>query len=119
MSAVTLDAGPGAATCTPQARLRVVPADPAEVERLRALHHVPRCQRNRRPWLNNQAALMDPRGRNPQPCPPAAAMTALRLARLDLEELVVSADHEFCGDRGSVRAGPQVGDVALPIPNSG
>jgi hypothetical protein len=36
----------------PQARLRVVPADPAEVERLRALHHVPRCQRNRRPWLN-------------------------------------------------------------------
>jgi hypothetical protein len=43
----------------PQARLRVVRADPAEIERLRALHHVPRGQRNRRPWLNNQAALMN------------------------------------------------------------
>jgi hypothetical protein len=55
--------GPGAAGATgylhPQARLRVVPADPAEVERLRALHHVPRGQHNQRPWLNNQAALMD------------------------------------------------------------
>jgi hypothetical protein len=43
----------------PQARLRVVRADPAEVERLRALHHMPRGQHNRRPWLNNQAALMN------------------------------------------------------------
>ena len=43
----------------PQARLRVVRADPAEVERLRALHLVPRGQHNRRPWLNNQAALMN------------------------------------------------------------
>ena len=43
----------------PQARLRVVRADPAEVERLRALHHVPRGQHNRRPWLKNQAALMN------------------------------------------------------------
>jgi DNA invertase Pin-like site-specific DNA recombinase len=43
----------------PQARLRVVHADPAEVERLRALHHVPRGQHNRRPWLKNQAALMN------------------------------------------------------------
>jgi hypothetical protein len=43
----------------PQARLRVVRADPAEVERLRALHLVLRGQHNRRPWLNNQAALMN------------------------------------------------------------
>ena len=43
----------------PQARLRVVRADPAEVERLRALHQVPRGQHNRRPWLNNQAASMN------------------------------------------------------------
>jgi len=43
----------------PQARLRVVRADPAEVERLRALHQVPRGQHNRRPWLKNQAALMN------------------------------------------------------------
>ena len=34
----------------------VVRADPAEVERLRALHHTPRGQHNRRPWLKNQAA---------------------------------------------------------------
>ena len=34
----------------PQARLRVVRADPAEVKRLRALHQVPRGQHNRRPW---------------------------------------------------------------------
>jgi hypothetical protein len=43
----------------PQARLRVVRADPAEVERLRALHQVPRGQHNRRPWLRNQAAFMN------------------------------------------------------------
>jgi DNA invertase Pin-like site-specific DNA recombinase len=43
----------------PQARLRVVRADPAEVERLRALHQVPRGQHNRRPWLSNQAAFMN------------------------------------------------------------
>jgi DNA invertase Pin-like site-specific DNA recombinase len=43
----------------PQARLRVVRADAAEVERLRALHHVPRGQHNRRPWLSNQAASMN------------------------------------------------------------
>ena len=50
----------------PQARLRVVRADPAEVERLRALHHVPRGQHNRRPWLSNQAASMntEPEGTN-------------------------------------------------------
>jgi hypothetical protein len=43
----------------PQARLRVVRAGPAEVERLRALHQVPRGQHNRRPWLSNQAASMN------------------------------------------------------------
>ena len=43
----------------PQARLRVVRADPAEVKRLRALHQVPRGQHNRRPWLSNQAASMN------------------------------------------------------------
>ena len=43
----------------PQARLLVIRADPAEVERLRALHQVPRGQHNRRPWLSNQAALMN------------------------------------------------------------
>src|SRR6266487_2129716 len=42
----------------PQARLRVVRADPAEVKRLRALHQVPRGQHNRRPWLSNQAAII-------------------------------------------------------------
>ena len=46
----------------PQARLRVIRADPAEVERLRALHHVPRGQHNRRPWLRNQAALVNTGG---------------------------------------------------------
>jgi DNA invertase Pin-like site-specific DNA recombinase len=43
----------------PQARLRVVRADPAEVKRLRGLHQVPRGQHNRSPWLSNQAALMN------------------------------------------------------------
>ena len=42
----------------PQARLRVVRADPAEVKRLRALHQAPRGQHNRRPWLGNQAAII-------------------------------------------------------------
>ena len=32
---------------------------------------------------------------------------------LDLEQLVVGADHELRGDGGAVGAGPQVGDVAL------
>jgi DNA invertase Pin-like site-specific DNA recombinase len=43
----------------PQARLLVLRAGPAEVERLRALHHVPRGQHNRRPWLSRQAASMN------------------------------------------------------------
>jgi hypothetical protein len=62
MSQVTLDSwvrrGWATGYLHPQARLRVVHADPAEVERLRALHHVPRGQHNRRPWLKNQAALI-------------------------------------------------------------
>jgi hypothetical protein len=60
MSPVTLDSwvrrGWAAGYLHPQARLLVVRADPAEVNRLRALHQVPRGQHNRRPWLNNQAA---------------------------------------------------------------
>jgi DNA invertase Pin-like site-specific DNA recombinase/DNA-binding MarR family transcriptional regulator len=63
MSKVTLDAwirrGWADGYLHPEARLIAVRADPAEVERLRALHQVPRGQHNRRPWLNNQAALMD------------------------------------------------------------
>ncbi len=63
MSEITLDSwvrrGWATGYLHPQARLRVVRADPAEVERLRALHHVPRGHHNRRPWLKNQAALMN------------------------------------------------------------
>jgi DNA invertase Pin-like site-specific DNA recombinase len=63
MSKVTLDAwirrGWADGYLHPRARLIVVHADPDEVERLRALHQVPRGQHNRRPWLKNQAALMN------------------------------------------------------------
>lgn len=63
MSEVTLDSwvrrGWATGYLHPRARLRIVRADPTEVERLRALHHVPRGQHNRRPWLNNQAATMN------------------------------------------------------------
>jgi DNA invertase Pin-like site-specific DNA recombinase len=63
MSRVTLDAwirrGWADGYLHPAARLIVVRADPAEVERLRALHQVPRGQHNRRPWLKNQAAFMN------------------------------------------------------------
>jgi len=63
MSEITLDAwvrrGWASGYLHPQARLTVVRADPAEVERLRALHQVPRGQHNRRPWLKNQAASID------------------------------------------------------------
>jgi hypothetical protein len=63
MPEVTLDhwvrRGWAAGYLHPQARLRVVRADPAEAGRLRALHQVPRGQHNRRPWLSNQAALMN------------------------------------------------------------
>jgi DNA invertase Pin-like site-specific DNA recombinase len=70
MSQVTLDSwvrrGWAAGYLHPQARLLVVRADPAEIERLRTLHQVPRGQHNRRPWLNNQAASMntEPEGTN-------------------------------------------------------
>jgi hypothetical protein len=37
----------------------VVHADPAEVERLRALHQVPRGQHLRRSWLANQQTTLD------------------------------------------------------------
>ena len=63
MSAVTLDSwvrrGWATGYLHPDTRLTVVSADPAEVERLRALHKVPRGQHNRRPWLKNQAASMN------------------------------------------------------------
>jgi DNA invertase Pin-like site-specific DNA recombinase len=63
MSAVTLDSwvrrGWATGYLHPDTRLIVACADPAEVERLRALHKVPRGQHNRRPWLKNQAALMN------------------------------------------------------------
>ena len=63
MSEATLDAwvrrGWATGYLHPQAGLRIVHADPAEVERLRTLHQVPRGQHNRRPWMNNQAVNMN------------------------------------------------------------
>ena len=63
MSAITLDAwvrrGWATGYLHPQARLRVVRADPAEVDRLRALHQLPLGAHTRRPWLRNQAALIN------------------------------------------------------------
>jgi hypothetical protein len=63
MSKVTLDAwirrGWADGYLHPGARLIVVRADPAEAERFRAPHQVPRGQHNRRPWPKNQAALMN------------------------------------------------------------
>jgi DNA invertase Pin-like site-specific DNA recombinase len=60
MSKVTLDSwvrrGWADGYLHPEARLIVVRADPAEAERLRALHHAPRGQHMRRPWQQNQAA---------------------------------------------------------------
>ena len=40
----------------PQSGNRVVRAGPAEIERLRGLHLVPRGQHNRRRWMKDQAA---------------------------------------------------------------
>jgi DNA invertase Pin-like site-specific DNA recombinase len=58
MSVVTLDAwirrGWATGYLHPQARMTVVRADPAEVDRLRALHQLPPGAHTRRPWLNNQ-----------------------------------------------------------------
>jgi DNA invertase Pin-like site-specific DNA recombinase len=60
MSKVTLDSwvrrGWADGYLHPGARLIVVRADPAETERLRALHQMPRGQHMRRPWQQNQAA---------------------------------------------------------------
>ena len=63
MSQITLDSwvrrGWADGYLHPQAKLTVVRAGPAEIARLRTLHQVPRGQHNRRPWLKNQAALMN------------------------------------------------------------
>lgn len=63
MSEITLDAwvrrGWATGYLHPQAGLRIVRADPAEVDRLRTLHQIPRGQHTRRPWLKNQAASMN------------------------------------------------------------
>jgi len=64
MSQVSLDSwvrrGWAAGYLHPGIKLTVVRADPAEVERLRALHQAPRGQHNRRPWLKNQQAGINP-----------------------------------------------------------
>ncbi len=63
MSEITLDAwvrrGWATGYLHPQSGNRVVRADPAEVERLRALHLVPRGQHNRRHWMKDQAASIN------------------------------------------------------------
>jgi len=63
MSQITLDSwirrGWADGYLHPQTRRLVVRAGPAEVERLRALHQMPRGQHNHRPWPRNQAALMN------------------------------------------------------------
>ncbi|MBW8767381.1 MAG: recombinase family protein [Geodermatophilales bacterium] len=63
MPAITLDAwvrrGWATGYLHPKARLIVVRADPAEVDRLRALHQLPQGAHTRRPWLRNQAALLN------------------------------------------------------------
>jgi len=63
MSHITLDSwvrrGWATGYLHPAIKRTVVRADPAEVERLRALHQMPRGQHNRRPWLNNQDANLN------------------------------------------------------------
>jgi hypothetical protein len=63
MPAITLDAwvrrGWATGYLHPQARLTVVRADPAEVDRLRVLHQLPLGAHNRRRWTSDQAALPD------------------------------------------------------------
>ena len=60
MSQITLDSwvrrGWATGYLHPAIKRTVVRADAAEVERLRALHQMPRGQHNRRPWLKNQEA---------------------------------------------------------------
>jgi hypothetical protein len=64
MSAITLDSwvrrGWATGYLHPGISLIVVRADPAEVERLRALHQTPRGQCNRQPWLKNQQPGINP-----------------------------------------------------------
>lgn len=64
MSKITLDAwirrGWADGYLHPEARLTVVRADPAEVDRLRVLHQTPRGQHLRRPWQQDQAASTSP-----------------------------------------------------------
>jgi len=66
MSHITLDSWVRRGWATgyqhPAIKRTVVRADPAEVERLRALHHTPRGQHLRRPWLNNQQAIITTTG---------------------------------------------------------
>jgi DNA invertase Pin-like site-specific DNA recombinase len=61
MSAITLDSWVRRGWVTgylhPAIKRTVVRADPTEVERLRALHQMPRGQHLRRPWLSNQQAI--------------------------------------------------------------
>ena len=89
MPEITLDAwvrrGWASGYLHPQARLLVVRADPAEAERLRALHQVPRGPAQPPPLAEESSRFHEHRtGRNQRQCRRAAAMTALRLARLGL-----------------------------------
>jgi hypothetical protein len=63
MPAITLDAwvrrGWATGYLHPHVRLIVVRADPTEVDRLRPLHQLPQGAHTRRPWLSNQAALLN------------------------------------------------------------
>jgi len=63
MPEITLDAwirrGWATGYLHPQARLLVVRADPAEADRLRRPAPGATRAAHRRPWLNNQAALMN------------------------------------------------------------
>ena len=108
MPEVTLDhwvrRGWAAGYLHPQARLRVVRAGPAEVERLRALHQVPRGPAQPPPLAEQSGSLHEHRtGRNRRQCRPAAAMTALRLARLQVksaQERLPAPVHIGCGGAG-------------------
>jgi DNA invertase Pin-like site-specific DNA recombinase len=66
MSQITLDSwvrrGWATGYLHPAIKRTVVRADPAEVERLRALHQTPRGQHLRRPWLSNQQAILTTTG---------------------------------------------------------
>jgi DNA invertase Pin-like site-specific DNA recombinase len=66
MSAITLDSwvrrGWATGYLHPAIKRIVVRADPAEVERLQALHQAPRGQHLRRPWQNNQQAAITTAG---------------------------------------------------------